>query len=86
MSAFTHTRHVHDKTPGAGVRQIVHQRGLADTCLTPQNEYPALMRAHVGQHLVQRVALAAPTEQAGIPDHARTTPTPCLVKPTSREP
>jgi hypothetical protein len=28
------------------------------------------MSAHVGQHPVQHLALAAPTEQAGIPDHA----------------
>ena len=44
--------------------QIVQQRGLADPGLAAQDQHPALAGPHVGQQLIQRLALAAPPAKA----------------------
>ena len=59
-----HAGRSHDATPGAGRRQVVQQRGLADSRFTTQHQHATVVGSHIVQETVQDLALAAPAEQA----------------------
>ena len=58
-----HARHPGDTAPRRAPHQVLQQRALADAGLAAQHQRAARTVAHTRQQLIQRRALAAPTEQ-----------------------
>ena len=53
-----------DAAPIRSVRQVSQQGGLADPSLAPEDEHPALTRAHARDEALQHVPLALTVDQA----------------------